>query len=190
MQLLIYNSKILHIYLYIYIYIYIISHVLTFSRSHHYALIFFRGLFFLLPLCSRSHAFTPSHSLFAFKSKKHIPLCSHFFSISHFFFLSLSHFFNIFFFIIISLCSHFFFSQHIFFSQSHQHFSTSFFFLMLSLCSHASIFFIFSFFISVSGGSLTRLTISSTFSNFNINFSKSFIAIHFLVENIFSQSDK
>ena len=114
--------------------IYTNSHVLTFSRSHHYALIFFRGLFFLLPLCSRSHAFTPSHSLFAFKSKKHIPLCSHFFFHFTYFFFSVS-----------------------------STFSTSFFFLMLSLCSHASIFFIFSFFISVSGGTLTDISLLQLF---------------------------
>ena len=155
-------------YIYIYIYIYTISHVLTFSRSHHYALIFFRGLFFLLPLCSRSHAFTPSHSLFAFKSKKHIPLCSHFFFHFTYFFFSVSViFFNIFF----LLSSHYALT---FFSISHICFLSLiniFFSSALVMLSRIHLFY-FQFFISVSGGTLTDFFYlqlfpisTSTFSN-------------------------
>ena len=118
----------------------------------------------MLPLCSRSHAFTPSHSLFAFKSKKHTPLCSHFFfHLAYFFFLSLDQFFNNLFFSYHLIMLSLFFPILIFVFSVSTTLLLPLFFLMLSLCSHTSIFFIFSFFISVSGGTLTRLVIFQLF---------------------------
>ena len=100
-------------------------------------------------------------SLLKTKNINHYALI--FFSFHIFFFLSLNHFFftNIYFF--ISLRSHFFFNlAYIFFSVSTSLFN-NFFFIMLSLCSHASIFYIFSFFISVSGGTLTDISFLQLF---------------------------
>ena len=146
-----------------YIYIYTISHVLTFSRSHHYALIFLFHYFFLLPLCSRSHA---SHHCTRFSLLKAVSVYHYaltFFSVIITFFSQCQPLF---------FHSYTFFSSHyalIFFQLSSNFFSVltslfnNFFFIMLSLCSHASIFFIFSFFISVSGGDPYRYFIFATF---------------------------
>ena len=151
----------------LYSYIYIAIYIYNFSRSHvltlrPYCSHFLFHYFFLLPLCSRSHACTPSHSLFAFKSNKRIPLCSHFFFHFTYFFSQSQPFFQQYFFYYHLIMLSFFF-HFTFFFLNLNNIIQQYIFIMLSLCSHASIFFIFCFFISVSGGTLTDISFMQLF---------------------------
>jgi len=141
----------------IYIIIYIYIQFLTFSRSHAVTIMlsfFFWLIFFVTIMLSFSRSLCSLRfSLLKTKNIYHYALIF-FFHFTYFFSQSQLHYSTTFFFIIISLCSHFFFNLAYFFSQSQSFLFNNFFFIMLSLCSHESIFFIFSFFVSVKGRTL------------------------------------
>ena len=159
--------------------IYTYIQFLTFSRSHARTIMltfFFLNYFF----CYHYALIITLALLFAFKNKKHIPLCSHFFFVSHIFFSSVS---TTFFSLIYFFSSHYaliFFSiWHIFFLSLNFIIQQLFFHYALIMLSRIYIFY-FQFFPFLSKAREDPLRFSfifSTFSNFNINFFKSFIFI-------------
>ena len=167
--------------MYIYIHIYIYIQFLTFSRSHARTIMlsfFFVDYFFCYHYAL---VLTLSHhrirfSLLKAKNIYHYALI--FFFISHIFFSQSQPFFQQYFFNYHLSMLSFFFPFSTFFSQSQQHYSTIFFLL----CSHYALThqsFLFSVFSFLSQGGPLQIFYFCNFSNFNINFFKSLLAIHF-----------
>ena len=113
-----------------YIYIYTISHVLTFSRSHRNAHIFFLNYFVVTIMLSLSRSLCSLRfSLLKTKNIYHYALI--FFSFHIFFFSVSTTFFSLSYFFSSHYALIFFFNLAYFFSQSQLHYSTTFFFIML-----------------------------------------------------------
>ena len=116
--------------------------------------------------------FTPLHSLFASKSSKRIPLCSHFFfSYHHFFFSVSTTFFSFIYFFFISLCSHFFSFVIIYFFSLNFIIQQLFFHYALIMLSRINLFYFQFFHFCLRGDPyryfifVTFPTSTSTFSN-------------------------
>jgi hypothetical protein len=104
-----------------------------------------------------------SHSFFAFKSNKRIPLCSHFFfSYHHFFFSVSTTFFSFIYFFFISLCSHFFSVVIIFFFSLNFIIQQPFFHYALIMLSRIYLFY-FQFFHYCLRGTLTDISFLQLF---------------------------